>query len=171
MAIRLKNGGDKNRRFKINLDSLSANQSGYLNVSNLKQNGKPVQTKESGTILEVTLNEPLASGAIYCFGLEFEGHVPDVIRRAGKNSKEGVAFSMAQWYPKLSEYDVDGWNTDPYTGREFHGVWGNFDVKITLTKTLPLAVVDIFKMLIKLERDIVIANGQNLKKEKSLGIL
>ena len=134
MAIRLKNGGDKNRRFEINLDILSADQSGYLKVSNLKQDGKLVQTKESGTILEVTLNEPLASGQSTVLDLEFEGHVPDVIRRAGKNSEEGVAFSMAQWYPKLSEYDVDGWNTDPYTGREFHGVWGNFDVKITLNK-------------------------------------
>ena len=134
MAIRLKNGGDKNRRFEISLDTLSADQSGYLKVSNLKQDGKPVQTKESGTILEVTLNEPLTSGQSTVLELEFEGHVPDVIRRAGKNSKEGVAFSMAQWYPKLSEYDVDGWNTDPYTGREFYGVWGNFDVKITLHK-------------------------------------
>ena len=134
MAIRLKNGGDKNRRFEISLDTLSADQSGYLKVSNLKQDGKPVQTKESGTILEVTLNEPLTSGQSTVLELEFEGHVPDVIRRAGKNSKEGVAFSMAQWYPKLSEYDVDGWNTDPYTGREFYGVWGNFDVKITLNK-------------------------------------
>ena len=134
MAIRLKNGGDKNRRFEISLDTLSADQSGYLKVSNLKQDGKPVQTKESGTILEVTLNEPLTSGQSTVLELEFEGHVPDVIRRAGKNSAEGVAFSMAQWYPKLSEYDVDGWNTDPYTGREFYGVWGNFDVKITLHK-------------------------------------
>ena len=134
MAIRLKNGGDKNRRFKINLDTLSEDQSGYLKVFNLKQDGKIVSTKESETILEVTLNEPLTSGESTVLELEFEGHVPDVIRRAGKNSEEGVAFSMAQWYPKLSEYDVDGWNTDPYTGREFHGVWGNFDVKITLNK-------------------------------------
>ena len=134
MAIRLKNGGDKNRRFKISLDTLSKDQSGYLKVFNLKQDGKIVSTKESETILEVTLNEPLTSGESTVLELEFEGHVPDVIRRAGKNSEEGVAFSMAQWYPKLSEYDVDGWNTDPYTGREFHGVWGNFDVKITLNK-------------------------------------
>ncbi|MDC1081098.1 M1 family metallopeptidase [Flavobacteriaceae bacterium] len=134
MAIRLKNGGDKNRRFKISLDTLSKDQSGYLKVFNLKQDGKIVSTKESETILEVTLNEPLAAGESTILELEFEGHVPDVIRRSGKNSEEGVAFSMAQWYPKLSEYDVDGWNTDPYTGREFHGVWGNFDVKITLNK-------------------------------------
>ena len=134
MAIRLKNGGDRNGRFKVNIDSLSAFQSGYLKVSSLKQDGVPAKIIESGTILEVTLNKPLASGASTVLDLEFNGHVPDLVRRAGKNSKEGVAFSMAQWYPKMSEYDVDGWNTDPYTGREFHGVWGDFDVKITLDK-------------------------------------
>ena len=134
MAIRLKNGGDRNGRFKVNIDSLSAFQSGYLKVSSLKQDGVPTKIIESGTILEVTLNKPLASGASTLLDLEINGHVPDLVRRAGKNSKEGVAFSMAQWYPKMSEYDVDGWNTDPYTGREFHGVWGDFDVKITLDK-------------------------------------
>ena len=134
MAIRLKNGGDKNGRFKINLDSLSLDQSGFLKVSALKQNGKKTKIKEAGTILEVTLNEPIASGESTLLELDFNGHVPDLIRRAGKNSPEGIAFSMAQWYPKLCEYDVDGWNTDPYTGREFHGVWGDFDVKITLDK-------------------------------------
>ena len=134
MAIRLKNGGDRNGRFKVNIDSLSAFQSGYLKVSSLKQDGVPTKIIESGTILEVTLNKPLVSGASTVLDLEFNGHVPDLVRRAGKNSKEGVHFSMAQWYPKMSEYDVDGWNTDPYTGREFHGVWGDFDVKITLDK-------------------------------------
>ncbi|MDG2492152.1 MAG: M1 family metallopeptidase [Flavobacteriaceae bacterium] len=134
MAIRLKNGGDRNGRFKIDLDSLNVFQSGYLKVSSLKQNGKPVQIKESGTILEVILNEPILSGGSTVLELDFKGHIPDLIRRAGKNSTEGVAYSMAQWYPKMSEYDVDGWNTDPYTGREFHGVWGDFDVKITLDK-------------------------------------
>ena len=134
MAIRLKNGGDRNGRFKVDLDSLNEFQSGYLKVSSLKQNGKPVQIKESGTILEVTLNEPILSGGSTVLELDFKGHVPDLIRRAGKNSTEGVAYSMAQWYPKMSEYDLDGWNTDPYTGREFHGVWGDFDVKITLDK-------------------------------------
>ena len=134
MAVRLKNGADKNGRFKVNIDSLNFDQSGFLKVSSLKQNGKKTKIIESGTILEVTLNEPLLPGTSTVLELEFAGHVPDLIRRAGKNSKEGVAFSMAQWYPKLCEYDVDGWNTDPYTGREFHGVWGDFDVKISLDK-------------------------------------
>ncbi len=41
---------------------------------------------------------------------------------------------MAQWYPKLAEYDFEGWHADPYIAREFHGVWGDFDVKLTLDK-------------------------------------
>jgi len=139
MAIRLKNAADTNRRFKIDIDSLTPEQQGFLKVTNLRQNGTRVQTVAAETILEVTLNEPLQSGESTTLELDFEGQVPDVIRRAGKNSAEGVAFSMAQWYPKMAEYDLEGWNTDPYTGSEFHGVWGNFDVKISLNKDFTVA--------------------------------
>jgi hypothetical protein len=41
---------------------------------------------------------------------------------------------MSQWYPKMVEFDFEGWHPDAYIGREFHGVWGNFDVKITIDK-------------------------------------
>ena len=139
MAIRLKNSADRNRRFKVDLDSLSAQQQGFLKVNNLLQDGKEVSLVDAETILEVLLNKPLAPGESTVFDLEFEGQVPDVVRRAGKNSSEGVAFSMAQWYPKMAEYDREGWNTDPYIGREFHGVWGDFDVKITLDKDYTVA--------------------------------
>ena len=139
MAVRLKNAADKNRRFKVDVDSLTIEQQGFLRVKNLTQNGTLVQTEVAETILEVTLNEPLLPGESTILELNFEGQVPDVVRRAGKNSAEGVALSMAQWYPKMAEYDVEGWNTDPYTGREFHGVWGDFDVKITLNKDFTVA--------------------------------
>lgn len=139
MAIRLKNSADRNRRFKVDIDSLSAQQQGFLKVNNLLQDGKEVSLVDAETILEVLLNKPLAPGESTVFDLEFEGQVPDVVRRAGKNSSEGVAFSMAQWYPKMAEYDREGWNTDPYIGREFHGVWGDFDVKITLDKDYTVA--------------------------------
>ena len=39
---------------------------------------------------------------------------------------------MTQWYPKLAEYDFQGWHAYQYVAREFHGVWGDFDVKITI---------------------------------------
>ena len=139
MAIRLKNAGDKNGRFKVDIDSLSPKQQGYLKVGGLTQDGVMAEVVDSETILEVTLQQALAPGESTTFKMSFEGQVPDVIRRAGKNSKEGIAFSMAQWYPKMAEYDYEGWNADPYTGREFHGVWGDFDVKITLDKDFTVA--------------------------------
>jgi len=139
MAIRLKNAADRNRRFKVDLDTLSLQQQGFLKVNRLTQDGIEVSVVDSETILEVLLNKPLLPGESTVFELDFKGQVPDVIRRAGKNSSEGVAFSMAQWYPKMAEYDREGWNTDPYTGREFHGVWGDFDVKITLDKAYTVA--------------------------------
>lgn len=139
MAIRLKNAGDKNGRFKVDIDSLSPKQQGFLKVNGLTQDGIMAEVVDSETILEVSLAQALAPGESTTFKMSFVGQVPDVIRRAGKNSKEGVAFSMAQWYPKMAEYDYEGWNADPYTGREFHGVWGDFDVKITIDKDFTVA--------------------------------
>jgi hypothetical protein len=34
----------------------------------------------------------------------------------------------------MAEFDFEGWHADPYIAREFHGVWGNFDVNITIDK-------------------------------------
>ena len=139
MAARVNNGKDKNTRFNVNIDSINYNQQGYLKVYDLKQDGKSIKSVLSGTILEVTLIEPIKPGNSTIFSLNFEGKVPDLIRRSGKNSSEGVALSMAQWYPKMAEYDYEGWNAEPYLGREFHGVWGNFDVRITLNKKFTVA--------------------------------
>ena len=139
MAARVNNGKDKNTRFNVNIDSINYSQQGYLKVYDLKQDGKSIQSVLSGTILEVTLIEPIKPGNSTIFSLNFEGKVPDLIRRSGKNSSEGVALSMAQWYPKMAEYDYEGWNAEPYLGREFHGVWGNFDVRITLNKKFTVA--------------------------------
>jgi hypothetical protein len=55
--------------------------------------------------------------------IDFDGQVPIQIRRSGRNNAEGVELSMSQWYPKLAEFDFEGWHADPYIAREFHGVW------------------------------------------------
>jgi hypothetical protein len=80
------------------------------------------------------LNSPLLPGQKTTFEMVFEGQVPVQIRRSGRNNSEGVALSMSQWYPKMAEYDFEGWHADPYIAREFHGVWGDFDVKLTLDR-------------------------------------
>ena len=134
MAERLDSGDDINTRFSVNINKLTPDELGFLKVSNLKQDNVEVESFVSDTILEVTLANPLLPGDSTVFTMNFEGKVPVTIRRAGKNSPMGVRLSMAQWYPKISEYDYEGWNTAPYTGREYHGVWGNFDVTIKIDK-------------------------------------
>ena len=134
MAVRVKTGKDKNTRFRVDIDSLKPDEVGYLKVSNLKQDGVVLKYELSETILEVLLSDPLGPGESTRLTLDFEGQVPKLVRRAGRNSAEGVALSMAQWYPKMAEYDYEGWNAEPYLGREFHGVWGDFDVSLTLDK-------------------------------------
>jgi hypothetical protein len=114
------------------ISSLKPDEIGYLKISNFKQNGEFAATKEVGTILEVTLSKPILPHSKTTFTLDFDGQVPVQIRRSGRNNSEGVALSMAQWYPKIAEFDFEGWHADPYIAREFHGVWGNFDVKITI---------------------------------------
>lgn len=116
------------------ISTLKPDEIGYLKITNFKQDGAVVANKVAGTILEVNLAKPLLPGKSTVLTLDFEGQVPLQIRRSGRNSEEGVALSMTQWYPKMAEYDFEGWHADPYIAREFHGVWGNFDVKITIDK-------------------------------------
>ena len=67
--------------------------------------------------------------------MEFESQVPLQIRRSGRdNPTSKVRYSMSQWYPKICEYDYEGWHPTPYVGREFYGVWGDFDVTISIDK-------------------------------------
>jgi hypothetical protein len=116
------------------IKSLKPNEIGYLRISNFKQNGVDAVAKAVGTILEVTLAKPIMPKSKVKFNLDFEGQVPIQIRRSGRNNREGVELSMSQWYPKIAEFDFEGWHADPYIAREFHGVWGNFDVNITIDK-------------------------------------
>ena len=126
------NKDDTEKRSRI--ANLKPNEIGYLHVSNFKQDGIAIVTKEIETILEVNLAQPILPGKSTVLTLDFEGQEPIQIRRSGRNNKEGVAFSMSQWYPKMAEFDFEGWHADAYIAREFHGVWGNFDVKITMDK-------------------------------------
>ncbi len=117
---------------------LQPNEIGYLKISNFMQDKIPAKTKEVGTILEVDLAKPILPGKSTTFTLDFDGQVPLQIRRSGRNNAEGVELSMSQWYPKMAEFDFEGWHADPYIAREFHGVWGSFDVKITIDKNYVL---------------------------------
>ncbi len=134
MDIRSRTIEDPDRRVRDRIFNLKPNEIGYINVKSLKQNGSVLSYKVEGTILEVTLKSAINPGTQAVFEMEFNAQVPVQIRRSGRNNKEGIALSMAQWYPKMAEYDEEGWHADPYIGREFHGVWGDFDVTISIDK-------------------------------------
>ncbi|WP_339710775.1 M1 family metallopeptidase [uncultured Kriegella sp.] len=139
MDVRLQNISDPDSRMttanqKSRIATLNEDQIGYLHATSLKQDGQTITFSEEETVLVVDLVNPIPPGGKTTLDMQFEGQVPLQIRRAGRNSTEGVALSMSQWYPKLAEYDFEGWHADPYIGREFHGVWGDFDVKLTLDK-------------------------------------
>lgn len=132
MDVRSRTIEDPDRRVRDRIVKLPEDEVGYHHINSLAQDGESVDYTVDGTILEVTLNEPILPGESTVFNMEFESQVPRQIRRSGWMNKEGVEFSMSQWYPKLSAYDEDGWHPNPYVGREFYGVFGSFDVEITI---------------------------------------
>ncbi|MDP3354014.1 MAG: M1 family metallopeptidase [Flavobacteriaceae bacterium] len=138
MDIRSRTIEDPDRRVRDRIFNLKPDEIGYTNIKSLKQNGVDVHYKVQGTILEVTLNTLINPSTETVFDMEFEAQVPVQIRRSGRNNREGIALSMAQWYPKMAEYDEEGWHTDPYIAREFYGVWGDFDVTINIDKKYTL---------------------------------
>lgn len=125
---------DFDYRFKNRIVELAAEEQGYCKVLKISVNGKQQQTREYETILEVKLDKVIVPGSTVVFNTEFECQVPKLTRRSGRDSPEGIRYSMGQWYPKLSEYDKEGWHADPYVRGEFYGVWGDYDVNITLDK-------------------------------------
>jgi hypothetical protein len=127
-------GTKENPIYESRISKLQPSEIGYMKVKSLTQNGKPLDYNLVDTVLEVNLVTPIQPGEKTTFDMVFDAQVPLQIRRNGRNSKEGVALSMAQWYPKIAEYDFQGWHADSYIAREFHGVWGDFDIKITIDK-------------------------------------
>lgn len=128
-------GTAKKPIYESRISKLSPSEIGYLRVNALEQDGQKLSYTQESTILKVTLATPLLPHSKTVLNMSFQGQAPVMIRRAGRNNPDGVALSMAQWYPKMVAYDHKGWHTTEYLGREFYGVWGNFDVKITLDKT------------------------------------
>lgn len=116
------------------MKSLKENEIGYQKINSLQQDGESLQFEVSYTILEVKLNQPILPGQSTTFDMDFEAQVPLQIRRTGRNSYDGVDYSMTQWFPKMAEYDPYGWHTHPYVSREFYAPWGDYEVNINIDK-------------------------------------
>jgi hypothetical protein len=125
---------DWDGRVRDRIAKLKPEETGYQKVLQLKRDGRVQKTIEHETILEVVLDRPILPRSKVLLEMDFEAQVPLQVRRSGRDNAAGVRYSMSQWYPKLCEYDYQGWHANPYVGREFYGVWGDFEVNITLDK-------------------------------------
>tara|TARA_R110002096_G_scaffold386418_2_gene580368 strand:+ start:70560 stop:72425 length:1866 start_codon:yes stop_codon:yes gene_type:complete len=132
MDNRAKNIVDPDRRIGRRIEALGPDEIGFHKIKFLKQGKKELQFHIQETLLQAELIEPIPPGESTVFSMKFNSQVPVQIRRSGRHNKEGVDYTMTQWYPKLAEYDADGWHPDPYVGREFYGVFGSFEVNISI---------------------------------------
>lgn len=86
----------------------------------------------SGTILEVSLIEPLPPGE----ALEIEAHWWFDVPQQGAGARMGRSgddlFFIAYWYPQVAVYDdVVGWHTDPFLGAaEFYTGFASYELTV-----------------------------------------
>jgi hypothetical protein len=130
---------DWDERIRDRISKLQPNEIGYDTVQYISINGKNQKLIYHETILEVNLDNPILPHSKTGINVAFKAQVPIQIRRSGRDNAEGIRYSMSQWYPKMVEYDYQGWNANPYIAREFYGVWGDYDVNISIDKTYMLA--------------------------------
>ncbi len=126
-------------RVRNRISKLTPEEIGYQKIKSIKLDGIEQPVNFHGTILEVDLTKPISPKSTVNFVIDFEAQVPLQVRRSGRDNEEGIRYSMSQWYPKMCEYDYEGWHPTPYVAREFYGVWGDYDVTINIDKSYKLA--------------------------------
>ena len=161
MDVRSRSIADPDSRVMDRIYHLDKDDIGFQKIISVNNGPSDLSFHQEGTILEIFLDEPLKSGKKLNLSIDCKSQIPIQIRRTGRYNKEDVAYSMTQWYPKMCEYDLEGWHTNPYIGREFYGVWGDFNVVINIDSSFVLGGTGI------LQNPNEIGHGyQNEKKNK-----
>lgn len=132
MDVRSRTIKDPDSRVGDRIVGLNEHEIGYQKITSIKHNHQELKPNIHGTVLKLDLIDPILPNTSHEFELDFLAQVPKQIRRTGRDNKEGIRYSMTQWYPKIAEYDYMGWHAYEYIGREFHSPWGNYDVKIKI---------------------------------------
>lgn len=145
MDVRSRDLPDPDSRIGGRIQLLTKDEIGYHKIHWIKQGKNKLEYFIHGTILEVKLKKPLAPSESVSLDMSFHSQVPVQIRRSGRNNKEGIDYSMSQWYPKLCNYDEQGWHTPSYVAREFYAPWGDFNVTIYIDKKYCVAATGILQ--------------------------
>lgn len=126
---------NKNGNMVSRLAHIPKGKEGSQNIHWIKQNNQDLRFEIQGTIMKVYLNEPIKPKSTTTFSMKWDANIPYQIRRAGRQNREGIEMTMTQWYPKIAEYDYDGWATFDYIGREFHAPFSDYDITIHIDPT------------------------------------
>lgn len=94
--------------------------------------GRDAGYRIHGTVMQITLPEPIPPGGSATFDITWSFEVP--VAGAPRMGQDGEVYYLGYWYPQMAVYDdLDGWRADQYLSNgEFYMGYGTYDVKITV---------------------------------------
>ncbi len=85
------------------------------------------------TIAHLTLPRPLAPGDSVVVRFAWDARPSATVYR--RQGRRGRHWDFSQWYPKVSVYDRQGWEVNPFIPNgEMYGEFGSFDVTLVVPK-------------------------------------
>jgi len=102
---------------------------GGVRLENRRDLGGAPAYRVDGTMARLSLPQPLRPGDSLNLEFAWRFTLPLRDRRMGT---DGEVFMVGYWYPQVAVFDdVNGWDTDQYTGRaEFYMGYADYDVEL-----------------------------------------
>jgi hypothetical protein len=93
--------------------------------------------KITDTRMQIRLATPVkGNGGVIRIKIGYSFKIPEYgsDRMGMLETKNGIVYEMAQWYPRVAVFDdIEGWNLLPYLGAgEFYLEYGDFDYNVTV---------------------------------------
>jgi hypothetical protein len=117
-------------------------EEGQTDVGPVTLDSQLAESSADGTVLEVTLPQPLAPEGRVSLTIPFTVTVP---HRADRFGFQDDVMMLGHWYPMLAVYDDEGWNLDPYVemGDAFYSEVGFYTVHLTVPDSTIVAATGV----------------------------
>jgi Peptidase family M1 domain len=114
---------------------------GGFNITSVKsKEGVPLTCTVNHTMMRIDLQEPLKSGQLFSFSVEWSYEIANRMINRQRSGLEYFAedgnfiYTIGQFFPRMCVFDdVDGWQNKQFLGQgEFALPFGNYKVRITV---------------------------------------